>query len=1658
MKAKPNYFLILLVFLMSSINIQASETFLKKTNNHSLQGTHEFSTKTLPFADCPTDVANNVISTTDPTNICGEGSVSFTGSTPGIKLDADTTIQWQSKILNGNWTDIPNANVIDYTTGTLTETTSFRRLVVITGCSDFPTNEITVTVNPIPDAPTGDATQTFCSSENPTTDILNVTGSNIAWYSDANATNPVQSSEVLTDGTTYYATQTVDGCESATFAVTAVVYSTPTLSATKNDPASCGGQGSIDFTFTNVPEGPQTVYYNGGTQTLNVNVSATGTASVPVYAGTYENLTISIKGCTSTENVTITISDPNPPSAPTGNQNQTFCAYDTPAVGDLVVTGNNITWYSDPAGTSIVQTTDALIDGNTYYATQNVDGCESATFAVTAAVIPTPAIVVSSTTNPVTCNGQGTIQLSFTNVPDENYTIYYDGGSFTNVAVSGGEATISADAGIYDNLTLSVSGCTSANGVSATLTAPTPPDAPTGDATQTFCSSENPTTDILNVTGSNISWYSDANATNPVQSSEVLTDGTTYYATQTVDGCESTTFAVTVEILTTPVITNVTEIDPSICQGQGSLNFTFSGVPNGTYDIAYDGNSFKNVTVSGNFASVPAYAGTYSNLRITANGCTSANGITASLSDPNPPATPTILVQDNCGESVLTAYNYTGTLTWSTDEQTQSIVVNAAGDYSVTQTLNGCTSNAATATATPKIIPAITNITENNPTACQGDGSLEFTFTGVTDGTYSISYDGGSFSGVSVVANKATVQAPSGTYSNLKISIDGCASASGVNAKLTDPDPPSVPIVTVEDNCGESVLTASNYSGTLLWSTDDDTESIIVSAAGNYSVTQTVNGCTSDAATVTATPKTIPAITNVSENNPTACQGQGSLDFTFSGVPDDTYTIAYDGNSFAGVVVSGNKASVQASAGTYNNLRISVNGCTSANEVNASLSDPNPPSTPTITVQDNCGESLLTASNYTGTLLWSTGENTESIIVNTAGNYSLTQLVDGCTSNAATATATTKIIPAITNITENNPTACQGLGLLEFTFTGVPNGTYSIVSDDSTFTDVVVTENAATVQAPAGTYNNLAITVNGCNSANGVNASLSDPNPPPAPIVSVQNNCGESVLTASNYSGTLLWNTGESTQSIIVEGLGNYAVTQTVNGCISDAASAIANPKTIPSISRVTENDPTICQGRGSLEFTFSNVPNGTYTIAYDGYRFSGVTVAGNKATVQAGAGMYNNLRISVDGCSSPNGVNASLSDPNPPPAPDIAVENKCGESVLTASNYSGTLLWSTGETTESITVTAPGNYSLTQNVNGCTSDAASAVATPETSSLQPDIDVTNDCGESKITVNNLTENAWLYWRFNNELDSIQSNTITVNENGDYTVYQKLGNCSSLTADVTVSPLTIPPAPTGIDKEICATIPIQPIIAEATTGESFTDVLWYDAATGGNEILLPMLDTTGSKTYYAEAQNTITGCVSKNRTPVSLTIKPNPKETLIDTTIIGKPRAHVAVIIFPDDSLQYQWYLNSTEITNATKQYYYLKESERQKGNIFTIEVELQNGCKAKFNYTYAGTALDNELNAFKSTGISDIDKSFLIYPNPVNNNLYIAVNAKEFNDVEKLNAKIYSVTGACIIETRLDQNPKSIDTRDLRPGFYSVVIYSAQKRLTSKKLVVTKH
>jgi gliding motility-associated-like protein/uncharacterized repeat protein (TIGR01451 family) len=137
-----------------------------------------------------------------------------------------------------------------------------------------------------------------------------------------------------------------------------------------------------------------------------------------------------------------------------------------------------------------------------------------------------------------------------------------------------------------------------------------------------------------------------------------------------------------------------------------------------------------------------------------------------------------------------------------------------------------------------------------------------------------------------------------------------------------------------------------------------------------------------------------------------------------------------------------------------------------------------------------------------------------------------------------------------------------------------------------------------------------------------------------------------------------------------------------------------------------------------------------------------------------------------------------------------------------------------------------------------------------------------------------------------------------LNSVGTVTYYaEALNNSSSCTSlSRTAVSLTINPASSipisGNDQTECEVSPIQTLTATATVPEG-ESIVWYDALVDGNKVANPILNSVGTITYYAEALNNSSSCISLSRTAVRLTINTcsiavTKEGTYVDTNEDGK--------------------------------------------------------------------------------------------------------------------------------------------------------------------------
>jgi gliding motility-associated-like protein len=449
-------------------------------------------------------------------------------------------------------------------------------------------------------------------------------------------------------------------------------------SASNNSPTCVGNtlnlnaSGGTNYSWT----GP-----NGFTSSLQNPII---TNAQTINSGQYSCTITGSGGCDGTISTTVTVGDnikpipnSNPLSTITGDCN-TIVPIQTATdncAGTITATTVDPLTYSSPGTYTVHWSYD---DGNGNIETQNQ------TVIITDVLLPTLTspqnfcIQQNATLNDIIITGQN-IQ-------------WYDAQTGGNIIPT--STTLITGTTYYASQT--INGCESSRTPVNVTIYNTP--APTANSNQSFCSSQNATLNDIVISGSNPIWYSDATTTIVLPNSTLLQNNTTYYATQTLNGCESVnSIAITINLINTLNASNYSEI---ICD---DLN-------DGTEPI--DLNNYTNLLISGTGNTFSFYNSQLgaenqnssdlisTNYNLTTgihtiyvridsnNSCYQIVTITLELVQK-----PVILIKDVMpicvGNSIIVdAGSGFDTYLWSTTETTPSITINQAGNYNVVVTQN----------------------------------------------------------------------------------------------------------------------------------------------------------------------------------------------------------------------------------------------------------------------------------------------------------------------------------------------------------------------------------------------------------------------------------------------------------------------------------------------------------------------------------------------------------------------------------------------------------------------------------------------------------------------------------------------------------------------------------------------------------------------------------------------------------------------------------------------------------------------------------------------------------------------------------------------------------------------------------------------------------
>lgn len=778
-----------------------------------------------------------------------------------------------------------------------------------------------------------------------------------------------------------------------------------------------------------------------------------------------------------------------------------------------------------------------------------------------------------------------------------------------------------------------------------------------------------------------------------------------------------------VDVFVTPLPAVDLGPDQTLCTGQSVV--LDATLPGATY-AWQDGSTNATYTVSA--------PGTY-DVTVSANGC-SASDLVDIAYNPTP-------VVDLGPDQTLCSGQSTGfdattpgaTYLWMDGSTGSTHGVDAPGIYGVTVTVNGCSAYdeaEVTYNPTPNVDLG------QDQSICEGD----LLFLDATLPGASYLWSDGSTDPV------LTVGAP-GTY-GVTVDLNGCSASDAVNVDVTP-----LPVVDIGPDqtiCpGETItLDAAVPGATYLWSNGATSSAITVGTPGVYAVEVTVNGCTA-VDVMTLGNHALP----VFNLGPDQIICEGELTVFSTNVPGATYL--WNTGSTASSLQTG-------AAGTYW-LDVTTNGCTVRDTIMLAVTP-----LPSVDLGSDFSlcpgeQAILDATAPGATYLWNTGNTGPTLLAGT-GAYSVEVTVNGCSADDAI------VIGA-------HPSAQVDLGgdlvlcpgdqvLLDVTQAGAAY----LWQDGST---------GPTYQVGSAGMVSVELTdANGCQATDAITVTVTSPTPvnlgPDAVICN-----GDLLVLDATIAGasSYLWSTGAQTATITIGNPGSYSVTVTQGTCtVSDAIqiSTVAAPivdlgpdqtlctgETLtldansPSASyqwSTGETTPSIeiTQG-GAYSVVVTNAAGCTATDAItvveatpdaidlgpdlaicDGQQvvldamlpgaiYSWSTGATSGSITVGTSGIYW-VEATQGNCTVSDTLTVLV---NPSPTVDLGPDlTLCsGEPVVLDGSFPGaTYLWSTGDASPTLQVSAAGTYSVTVDLNGCTStDAVDVqVVTPAAFDLGPDV------------------------------------------------------------------------------------------------------------------------------------------------------------------------------------------------------------------------------------------------------------------------------------------------------------------------------------------------
>ena len=1342
--------------------------------NATLENAGTYTLSVMNAGGCIASASTTVVVNANPTLTASNTGAYCAGETISLNANSDaTSFAWNGP--NGFTSALQNPTIENAAT-----TNGGSYTVVATtaaGCMANASTVVTVNANPVVDASN---TGAYCEG---TTIALQTTATGTYAWSGPNGftstlQNPTIANATLANAGVYTLIVSNDNGCSAEASTTVVVNANPTVELGANVTV-CSGENAV------LDAGAELTYHwstNATTQTISV---AAGDYYVTVY---------NANECSATDNITVA-NYPQTTLATTSTAETHNNSHDgTATVTPTGTTPFQYSWSNN--GTTA--TISGLAGGNYSVTVTDGNGCVS-TAMVNVATMNTPPVAdfsVNNAENVTICLGAEVVFADLsTNTPTQ-WTWNFGDGQTSNVQ---NPTHTYAEAGSYNvSLTVTnqdgtdskqITNCVVVNAV------------PTANATNTgaYCAGSTIELSVSSDIATEYHWAGPMGFNSTLQTATRPNATTNYAGTYSVtvttaNGCSAV--ASTDVVVNANPTANASNIG-AYCEGQTvTLQTTAEGTyswngPNG-FTSTLQNPTIENATL--------ANAGVYTLVVSNASECTAEASTTVVVN-----ATPALTVSETAtycaGETVsLTAISDVTSFVWNGPNGYISAMQNPtianstpanSGTYTVVATsAEGCSAEASTeVTVGANPVATITNNSGTTTLTCSMT-SIEL----VANGGTSYSWNNG-------VANTAEFSATAaGDYTVVVTNENNCTA----EASITITADGDMPVVNIEGNTtyceGEnlSITATSDVPATFEWqgpngfaasSASITLPNVTMDYNGQFIVIATpANGCglvTAFNVVINANP-----VVEVSVNSP-ACEGEA---VTFTTSTNDVVSYSWSGpNGFESTLAEPVIASVSmADAGSYTlTVENQATGCVNTLHTELLVN-----AAPTVELGDDvtvCANVPVTLTATAGfvSYTWNGDAGSQTFTATEAGVYTVVVAGNhGCTaSDMVTVNHYELPVLTLTSTPESGAGQNDGTATVEISGGVSP---YAILWNNN--------ENTAQITGLTnGQYSVVVTDDNGCQVDGSVTVNTMHTPPVAAFEASATSGCAPLTVNftdqSTNFPQTWTWYFGESTSSeqnpvYTFNEPGTYTVTLIVSNLDgTDVETAVIHVYANPTV--IITEQPAICEGSSRTII----VEEG-----FASYEWSNGST--ENSTVATEAGTYSLTVTDEHGCQATASVEMTMA-----PVPEISLgadidvcENS--EAEINAGEGYAWYNWSTGEMTQSIMVSAAGEYSVTVfNEYDCSASDDVNVTVLQAPTFA--ISDTSVCVNEEIVLSVVTEDEVL-WFGETEGNSYSQ---TYPYAGEYLVWVTVNNGECETTDtITVTVETC----TSIDETTAMEIELYP--------------------------------------------------------------------------------------------------------------------------------------------------------------------------------------------------------------------------------------------------------